>query len=94
MRTAWVVGEVVATVKHAALADRALLLVAFDDENGTPTDEEVIAVDAVSAGVGDHVLVHDEGAGASQVLGTGRGPVRTTIVGIVDSRSREGGRGE
>lgn len=84
MRTARVVGEVVATTKHPALVGWKLLLVDFCDETGSPTGEELIALDAANAGVGDHVLVHDEGTGAAQVMGTGRGPVRTMIVGIID----------
>ena len=84
MRTARVVGEVVSTVKHPALEGWKLLLVDMDDDAGEPTGEELIALDAANAGVGDHVLVHDEGAGAAQVMGTARGPVRTMIVGIID----------
>ena len=85
MRTARVVGEVVSTEKHEALRGWKLLLVAFDDPSGEPTGEEVIALDSVDAGVGDRVLIHDEGTGASQVMGTPRGPVRTMVVGVVDS---------
>ncbi|HYM79954.1 MAG TPA: EutN/CcmL family microcompartment protein, partial [Candidatus Limnocylindria bacterium] len=51
---------------------------------GKPTGRTSIAVDAVDAGVGDHVLVVDEGNSAGQVLARPRGPVRTVIVGIVD----------
>lgn len=85
MRVARVIGEVVATEKHEALSGWKLLLVAFDDAAGRPTGEEVIALDSVDAGVGDRVLVHDEGTGASQVMGTPRGPVRTMVVGVVDA---------
>ena len=45
----------------------------------------VIAIDTVGAGVGETVLVKDEGTSARQMLGTGPdGPVRSLIVGIVD----------
>ena len=47
-----------------------------------------IAVDAVQAGVGDHVLVADEGNSAAQVLRRGRGAIRTVIVGVVDEVGR------
>ena len=91
MRTARVVGEVVSTVKHETLVGWKLLLVAFDTPEGEPTGEESIALDSVDAGVGDRVLIHDEGAGASQIMGTTRGPVRTMVVGVVDQvvRSEE-----
>ena len=79
MITARVTGEVVAHTRHPALDGRTLLLI-VPDTGG----DEVIAVDTVSAGIGDHVLVNDEGGGASGVLGLDRGPVRTVVVGIVD----------
>jgi microcompartment protein CcmK/EutM len=84
VRTGRVVGEVVATEKHPALEGWKLLLVALDSSGSTGKAEETIALDAAGAGVGDRVLIHDEGAGAAQVMGTGRGPVRTMIVGVID----------
>jgi microcompartment protein CcmK/EutM len=45
----------------------------------------IIAVDTVDAGVGDRVLVLDEGNGARQVFGSSDAPVRSVIVGIVDA---------
>jgi microcompartment protein CcmK/EutM len=48
-------------------------------------------VDSVDAGLGDRVLVADEGNTAAQVLGMPRGPVRTIIVGVVDEVMSEGG---
>lgn len=85
MFLARVTGEVVATVKHPHLSGRKLLLVAPEVTPGRPALSAVIAVDTVDAGVGDRVLVADEGNTAAQVLGMPRGPVRTVIVGVVDS---------
>jgi ethanolamine utilization protein EutN len=79
-----VVGEVVATQKHAHLAGEKLLLVRPDATAGRPQPATVIAVDTVQAGPGDRVLVADEGNSAAQVLRKPRGPVRTVIVGVVD----------
>jgi len=79
-----VVGDVVATIKHDALAGRKLLLVQPLNADGTPRGARVIAVDAVQAGEGDHVLVVDEGNSAAQVLERPRGPIRTVVVGIID----------
>lgn len=84
MFTARVVGEVVATVKHAELSTRKLLLVQPVAPGGAPGGTTQIAVDAVDAGPGDLVLVADEGNSASQVLRRPRGPVRTVVVGVVD----------
>ena len=84
MNVARVVGEVVATVKHPDLAGQKLLLVQPVTPAGERTGKVVIAVDAAQAGMGDLVLVGDEGNGAAQVLQRPRGAVRTVIVGIVD----------
>ncbi len=79
-----VAGTVVATIKHPAFAGRKLLLVERLDLEGEPTAEYDICVDAVRAGVGDRVLVLDEGNGARQVLEMKVAPIRAVVVGIVD----------
>jgi ethanolamine utilization protein EutN len=79
-----VLGDVVATIKHPALAGRTLLLVQPLTPTGEAKGAAVIALDATQAGVGDHVLVLDEGNGAAQVFGRPRGPVRSVVVGVVD----------
>jgi len=80
-----VTGVLVSTEKHPALRGRRLLWVARTDPTGRFLGRSSLAVDSVDAGVGDSVLVLDEGNGAAQVLRGGRGPIRTVIVGIVDS---------
>ena len=44
----------------------------------------LIAVDTVDAGVGERVLVLDEGNGARQIFDIATGPIRSVVVGIVD----------
>ena len=84
MRVARVVGEVVATIKHAHLHGQKLLLVQPVTPGGSKTGAVSIAVDCVQAGPGDLVLVVDEGNSAAQVLRRARGAVRNVIVGVVD----------
>jgi len=79
-----VVGDVVATIKHADLRDQKLLLVQPVTPEGEAQGRAMIAVDTAQAGTGDLVLVLDEGNGAAQVLRRARGAVRTAIVGVVD----------
>jgi microcompartment protein CcmK/EutM len=88
MFLARVVGEVVATVKHAELVAHKLLLVRGVTPEGAATPRLMIALDTVDAGPGDQVLVADEGNSAAQVLHRGRGAVRTVIVGVVDEVQR------
>jgi len=84
MQLGRVVGDVVATIKHRALENRKLLLVQPVTGDGAPSGRLGIAVDTVDAGVGDHVLVVDEGNSAAQVLQRPRGPIRLVVVGVVD----------
>lgn len=77
-------GTVVATIKHKAFNGHKLLLVERLDLDGRPTDDYDICVDAARAGVGDRVLVLDEGNGARQVLNQRAAPIRAVIVGVVD----------
>ncbi len=78
-------GSMYSTIQHPFYKDRRKLIVDYLDAEGKPTGRYVIAVDTVDAGVGDRVLVNDEGNGARQVLNDPNGPVRSVIVGIVDA---------
>lgn len=84
MRIARVVQTVVATIRHPALDGRRLLRCAFLDAAGRPTGGTTIAVDAVDAGLGQTVLIVDEGNGARQILGAPGAPIRAVVAGIVD----------
>ena len=85
MFLAQVVGKIVATIKHNDLHGKKILMVRPLDLSLSPAGKTVLAVDSVDAGAGDVVLVSDEGNAASQVLKMERGPIRTVIVGVVDS---------
>ena len=82
-----VVGTIVATQQHAFYRGRKQLLVRYTLPDGSFDGEKyVVAVDMVGAGVGETVLVKDEGNSARQLLATDEfGPVRSVIVGIVDA---------
>ena len=55
------------------------------DPAGNAAGGYLIAVAAIEAGVGDRVLVVDEGTGARQILGNSKAPIRSVVVGVVDS---------
>ena len=84
-----VLGPVVATEKHPAFARLKLLVVQPVDEQGQDLGKSFLAVDrAMQAGEGDTVLVLREGSGIRQLFGvplTSKLPIRSCIVGIVDS---------
>jgi len=80
-----VVGDIVSTINHPVYDNRRLLLVDRLDESGKPSGGYLIAMAAVDAGIGQRVLVLDEGNGARQILGSTTAPVRSVVVGVVDS---------
>jgi microcompartment protein CcmK/EutM len=79
-----VIGTVVSTIKIDHLENRKLLIVDMLDLDGKETGYYDIAVDVVQAGLGDTVMVIDEGNGARQILDLDPGAVRAVIVGVVD----------
>jgi ethanolamine utilization protein EutN len=79
-----VTGQVYATIAHPFYRAKALLLVEREDASGARTGAYILAVDTVGAGVGQRVLVLDEGTGGRQIMSSTDGPVKSVIVGIVD----------
>jgi microcompartment protein CcmK/EutM len=79
-----VAGEIVSTINHADYDNRRLLVIDRLDPSGKPTGGYLIAVAAIDAGVGDRVLVLDEGNGARQILGNAQAPIRSVVLGVVD----------
>ena len=80
-----VLGEVVATRKHPSHERRKVLLVQPVDPDETPRGEPVLALDSVDAGIGDRVLVVQEGYAAMTAAGRPNSPIDMTIVGVVDA---------
>jgi ethanolamine utilization protein EutN len=80
-----ITGEIVSTINHVDYDNRRLLIVDRLDPTGQPSGDYLIAVAAIEAGVGERVLVLDEGNGARQILGSSTAPVRSVVVGVVDS---------
>ena len=85
MKVAEVVGTVVATIQYPFFDGKRLLVCDLLTADGKPTGSYTIAVDVVDAGVGERVLVVDEGNSARQLFDLDTGPVRAVVVGIVDA---------
>lgn len=79
-----ITGSVVSTIHHPIVDGRRLLLADRLDQSGNPTGGYLIALDAIGAGMGETVLILDEGNGARQILEDSDAPVRSMVVGIVD----------
>jgi ethanolamine utilization protein EutN len=85
-----VVGTVVSTVQIPILDGEKLLLLRPVSPKGKATGKTRIGIDRAQAGVGDRVIVIDEGNSARQILGEPQGAVKTVVVGIVDYVERDG----
>jgi ethanolamine utilization protein EutN len=79
-----VLGEVVSTAKHASHIDLKVLLVQPLNLDGTSRGAAIIAVDSVSAGRGDKVLVATDGYAAFSSVGREASPIDMAVVGVVD----------
>jgi microcompartment protein CcmK/EutM len=94
MTLARVVANVVSTEKHAHYRGQKILVVQPVDADGKPKGRSLLAVDGVQAGIGDLVLVVDEGGSARTVIGDESAvTIRTAICGIVDRVDVQDGRG-
>ena len=84
MQIARVIGDVVATVKDAALTGHKLLVLQPITPDRQAAGRTLVAVDAVGAGVGEHVFFV-RGREASYPFLPAEAPIDACVVGIVDS---------
>ena len=84
-----VTGSVVATRKHEGFRPAKLLIVHPVGLDGQPRGRrDLLALDPhFGAGVGDYVLVAQEGAVVAQLLGADDVPTNAIIIGVVDDWS-------
>jgi ethanolamine utilization protein EutN len=83
VQIARVIGDVVATVKDAALTSHKLLVLQPVTPDRLPAGRTLVALDAVGAGVGEHVFFV-RGKEASFPFLPAAPPADACVVGIVD----------
>jgi ethanolamine utilization protein EutN len=92
MHICTVIGNVWATQKERTLVGLRLMVVRPFTSDDSQSAETMIAVDTVSAGVGERVLVV-HGRAARHAIGKGHDiGFQTAIVAVIDSMELEGGR--
>jgi ethanolamine utilization protein EutN len=85
MILAKVTGNVVSTMKAAGYESRKIFIVQPVNPDGKPGGKSFLAVDAVQAGIGDTVLIMEEGGSARLILDEpDTFTVKAVIAGIVD----------
>lgn len=86
MLLAKVKGNVVATQKNEYLKGHKLLLIRIVDLDGNFIGhDDIIALDLINSGIGDTVLVVQEGSAVVKILGHRNAPAHTIIVAHIDS---------
>ena len=86
MILAKVKGNLVSTQKNSYLVGQKLLLVhPIDLKDKYIGKNDVVAIDVVDAGIGDTVLLVQEGKAVQQILGHKNAPVHSLVVAVVDS---------
>jgi len=79
-----VIGTIVATQKNEHLRQHKILIVQPIDLDGNLIGRDILALDFVDAGVGDIVLVVQEGQSAAQIIKDNKAPVHSVVVAVVD----------
>lgn len=88
MILAKVIGNVVSTIKVDGYHAKKIMIVQPVGPDGSPRGKSYLAVDAVQAGVGDLVMVIEEGGSARVILQEpDTWTVKAVITGIVDAVS-------
>ena len=83
MKIGKVTGTVVSTTKFEDYRGFKLLKVRPIDLQGEFAGEEVVALDAANAGVGDTVLINNDGGSAQMIMGDKKLIASVTICGVV-----------
>jgi ethanolamine utilization protein EutN len=84
MKLAKVIGNVVSTVKTPSHQNKKLMIVIPIDLSGKEWGDAMIAIDHFHAGIGDTVLILEEGGSARDIIGDPKGAFDAVIAGIVD----------
>jgi len=84
MLIARVVGDITATVKHPSHEGCKILLVQPLDLDGTERGNPVVAMDSVNAGIGERVLLVQDGFAAFTAVGQKLAPIDAAVIGIID----------
>ena len=85
MILAKVIGNVVSTISEKGYESKKILIVQPIDPSGNLKGSSFLAIDAVQAGVGDIVLIIEEGGSARSIINEPDSmTVKAVIAGIVD----------
>lgn len=86
MLLARVKGNIVSTQKNKYLIGHKLLIThPVDIQGNLIGNKDIVALDQTDAGIGDVVIIVQEGDAVQQMLGHENSPVNTMVIAIVDN---------
>lgn len=89
MKLAKVIGNAISIVKHGTHCGLKLMIVQKVNSDRKPYGSDLIAVDTASAGIGDYVLLSDEGGASRMMLKNVFTPIDAVILGVLDKMPNE-----
>lgn len=90
MQLARIAGHAVSTVKHASMSGWKLLIAQPLTGADKPDGEPLLVIDHHGAGIGDLVIICNDGAGARELVKAKNSPVRWFVMGIQDNIAARG----
>ncbi len=66
------------------MSHKLMIIRSIDLDGNFIGKQDIVALDLISSGIGDTVLVTQEGDAVTQILGNKKTPVHSIIVAIVD----------
>ena len=92
MKIAKVIGNLVSTMKTHSHKDMKIMAVCPIDLEGNSAGDTFLALDIAQAGIGDTVLIMQEGNSNRQLTNRPDGAIDAVIVGVIDYIDTEKGR--
>lgn len=82
-------GVIVSTLCHPSMEGCRTAICQPLDESGKPEGAPILAVDPLSAGQHQHVLITTDGSKTREHVGDPKSPLRNLIIAIVDRPGKE-----
>ena len=80
-----VIGDVVAALKVPSHEGRKILVIQPLNLDGSDRGDPVLSLDAVGAGIGERVLLTNEGFSAMTAVGRPNSPIDSAVIGVIDA---------
>lgn len=84
MQTAKILGNARATVKHASLMGRRLVIAQPLTLDDGPDGPPLLILDSLGCRAGDRVVITSDGTAVSDITGSESCPARWSVCGIID----------